>query len=128
MQTTTLQEQPLTALSKIRRVRDQPGDPYELIFLDQQDHIIVPLTEWYRLRIEQGPASTRNTYLACLLPFFSFLVESGCPWNSPPERRRPVLMGFHREYLGCKIHPNRETGNIEIDLTRDTPLQESTLR
>lgn len=50
MQSTTPQEQPPTTLSKIRRVRGQPGDPYELIFLDQQDHIIVPLTEWYRLR------------------------------------------------------------------------------
>ncbi len=50
MSTTATQEQPPTTLSQIRRVRGQPGDPYELIFLDQQDRIIVPLTEWYRLR------------------------------------------------------------------------------
>jgi len=51
MPTTTSQEQHLTAtLSQIRRVRGQADDLYDLIFLDQQDRIIVPLTEWYRLR------------------------------------------------------------------------------
>jgi site-specific recombinase XerD len=128
MQTTTPQEQHLTTLSRIRRVRGQPGDPYELIFLDQQDRIIVPLTEWYRLRQAQGPASTRNTYLSCLMPFFTFLTEDGCPWNAPPERLRRALIAFHRDYLGCKIHFDRETDTVEIGLTRDTPLQESTLR
>src|SRR5215470_2318650 len=54
--------QELASRSQIRRIRGQPGDFYELIFLDQQDRIVVPLTEWYRLRIAQGPASTRNTY------------------------------------------------------------------
>ena len=73
MSTTASQKQHLTTLSQIRRVHGQPGDRYELIFHDQQDCIIVPLTEWYRLRIEQGPASTRNTYLACLMPWFTFL-------------------------------------------------------
>jgi len=69
-----IQEKPPTHLSQIRRVRGQPGDPYELIFLDQQDRIIVPLTEWYRVRIEQGPpASTRKTYLTYLMPWFTFL-------------------------------------------------------
>src|SRR5712691_6714853 len=128
MQTTTLQEQPLTALSKIRRVRDQPGDPYELIFLDQHDRIIVPLTEWYRLRIEQGPASTRNTYLACLMPWFTFLAHDGCVWNAPPEQLRRALLTFHRDCLGCKIHPQRDSDSVKIDLTRDTPLRESTLK
>ncbi len=50
MLTTASQEQHLTTLSQIRRVRGQSGDLYDLIFLDQQDQIIVPLTEWYRLR------------------------------------------------------------------------------
>jgi hypothetical protein len=54
MQTTTPQEQHLTILSRIRRVRGQPGDPYELIFLDQQDRIIVPLTEWYPCAKRKG--------------------------------------------------------------------------
>ncbi len=128
MPTIATQERPLTLLSQIRRVRGQPGDPYELIFLDQQDHIVVPLTEWYRLRIEQGPASTRNTYLACLMPWFTFLANDGCPWNAPPERLRRALLAFHRDCLGCKLHPHRETDTVEIDLTRDTPLQESTLK
>jgi hypothetical protein len=51
MSTIASQEQHLTTLSQIRRVRGQPGDFYELLFLDQQDRIIVPLTEWYRLRV-----------------------------------------------------------------------------
>src|SRR2546426_10068124 len=70
MQSVASQEQQLTGLSRIRRVHGQPSDPYELIFLDHQDHIIVPLTEWFRLRKEQGPDSTRKTYLACLQSYF----------------------------------------------------------
>jgi integrase len=128
MPTTVTQERPLRLLSQIRRVRGQPGDPYELIFLDQHDRIIVPLTEWYRLRIEQGPASTRNTYLACLMPWFTFLVKDECPWNAPPERLRRALLTFHRDCLGCKIHPQRDSDSVKIDLTRDTPLRESTLK
>lgn len=128
MLTTTPQKQPLTTLSQIRRVHGQPGDLYDLIFLDQQDRIIVPLTEWYRLRKEQGPASTRSTYLAYLMPFFTFLTKDGCPWNAPPERLRRALIAFHRDCLGCKIHPKKDSDTVEIDLTRDTPLQESTLR
>ncbi len=128
MSTTITQEQPLTTLSQIRRVHGQPGDLYELIFFDQQDRIIVPLTEWYRLRKEQGPASTRNTYLACLMPWFTFLATDGCPWNAPPEQLRRALLAFHRDWLGCKIHPHRDMETVEIDLTRETPLQESTLR
>jgi hypothetical protein len=115
-------------LSQIRRVRGQPGDRYELVFLDQHDRIIVPLTEWYRLRIEQGPASTRNTYLACLMPWFTFLVADGCPWNAPPERLRRALLAFHRDRLSCKIHPQRDSDSVKIDLTRDTPVRESTLK
>jgi site-specific recombinase XerD len=128
MHTATLKARNLTSLSPIRRVRGQPGDPYELIFLDQQDRLIVPITEWYRLRKEQGPESTRRTYLSCLLPYFTFLVDAGCPWNAPPEQVRRVLIAFHRECLACKIHPHRDTDTVAIDLTRETPLQESTLR
>jgi site-specific recombinase XerD len=128
MQTAASQEQLLTKLSQIRRVRGQPGDPYDLIFLDQQDRILVPLTEWFRVRTEQGPTSTRNTYLACLLPYFTFLAESGCAWSAPPEQLRQALIAFHRDRLGCQIHPKKELGAVEITLTRETPLQESTLR
>jgi len=128
MSTTATQEQPPTTLSQIRRVRGQPGDPYELIFLDQQDRIIVPLTEWYRLRKEQGPASTRSTYLACLMPWFTFLANDGCSWNAPPEQLRKALLAFHRDCLSCKIHPQRDSDSVKIDLTRETPLRESTLK
>ena len=128
MSTIIPQKKPLAAFSQIRRVRGQPGDCYELIFLDQQDRIIVPLTEWYRLRIEQGPASTRSTYLACLMPWFTFLTNDGCAWNAPPELLRHALLAFHRDCLGCKIHPQRDSDSVKIDLTRDTPLRESTLK
>jgi site-specific recombinase XerD len=128
VQPAALQEQPLTVLSRIRRGHGQPSDPYELIFLDHQDHIIVPLTEWYRLRKEQGPESTRKTYLACLLSYFTFLVESESPWNTPPERLRQTLMRFHRDRLKCQIRPHRDLDTVEIILTRETPLRESTLK
>ncbi len=128
MQTTASQEQQLTTLSQIRRVRGQPGDLYDLIFLDQQDRIIVPLTEWYRLRKEQGPTSTRNTYLACLQSYFTFLAENGYPWNAPPERLRQTLIAFHRDHLKCQIRPQRDTDTVEITMTRETPLRESTLK
>src|SRR5712691_6350761 len=128
MSTISAQERHLTTLSQILRIRGQAGDLYELIFLDQHDRIIVPLTEWYRLRIEQGPASTRNTYLACLMPWFTFLAHDGCVWNAPPEQLRRALITFHRDCLGCKIHPQRDSDSVKIDLTRDTPLRESTLK
>lgn len=128
MSTITPQNRQQQLLSQIRRVRGQLGDPYELIFLDQHDRIIVPLTEWYRLRIEQGPASTRNTYLACLMPWFTFLANDECSWNAPPERLRKALLAFHRDCLGCKIHPQRDSDSVKIDLTRETPLRESTLK
>ncbi len=114
--------------SQIRRVRGQPGDLYELIFLDQEDRIIVPLTEWHRLRKEQGPASTRNTYLTCLQSYFAFLAETGCSWNAPPERLRQTLIAFHRDRLKCQVRPHRDTDTVEITLTRETPLRESTLK
>ncbi len=122
------QEQQLTGLSRICRVRGQPADPYELIFLDEQDRIVVPLTEWYRLRKEQGPESTRRTYLACLQSYFTFLAESGCLWNAPPERLRQTLIAFHRDRLKCQIRLQRDTDTVEITLTRETPLRESTLK
>jgi len=64
------------SLSHIRRVAGKHDDPYETIFVNQQGLPIVPLTEWYRLRKYSGPESTRNTYLACLQPFLSYLVHS----------------------------------------------------
>jgi site-specific recombinase XerD len=128
MQTTTSPKHLLETPSQVRRVRGQPGDLYDLIFLDQQDRIIVPLTEWYRLRKEQGPTSTRNTYLACLQSYFTFLTESGCPWNAPPERLRQTLIAFHRDRLKCQIHHQRDSHTVAITLTRETPLRESTLK
>jgi site-specific recombinase XerD len=128
MQTTISSKQQLDTPSQVRRVRGQPGDLYELIFLDQQDRIIVPLTEWHRLRKDQGPLSTRNTYLACLQSYFAFLAESGCSWNAPPEQLRQTLIAFHRDRLKCQIRPQRDTNTVEIIMTRETPLRESTLK
>jgi integrase len=128
MPTATSPTQRLKMPSQVRRVRGQAGDVYELIFLDQQDRIIVPLTEWHRLRKEQGPTSTRSTYLACLQSYFAFLAESGCPWNAPPERLRQTLIAFHRDHLKCQVRPQRDTDTVEITMTRETPLRESTLK
>ena len=60
-------------MTKIRKIKGEPGTPYEVLFVDQQGHLVVALTQWYRLHTQQGPTSTRDTYLACLLPFFAFL-------------------------------------------------------
>jgi site-specific recombinase XerD len=121
-------EKHLVTLSRIRRVRGQPGDLYEVIFLDQHDRIVVPLTEWYRLRKEQGSKGTRETYLTCLLPFLTYLIEQKCPWNAPPEQLRSFLIAFHRDRLHCQIYPRKDQDTIEIALTRETPVRESTLR
>jgi integrase len=128
MPTMTEQEHCLTALTRIRRVAGTPGAPYEIIFVNHHGHPVVPLTEWYRLRKGLGPESTRNTYLACLMPFLTFLEEQACPWNAPPERLRPMLIAFHRDRLGCQIHPGKDGASIEIVPTRNTPLRPSTLR
>ncbi len=92
-------------MTKIRRIKGSPGAPYEVVFVDQQGHLLAALTEWYRVRSGQGPTSTRDTYLACLLSFFAFLSEKGCAWNAAPEQLRPVLIDFYRERLGCLIRP-----------------------
>lgn len=128
MSTVISAEHPFSALSRIQRVRCQPGDPYEVIFLDQQDRIVVPLTEWYRQRQTYGAKGTRETYLTCLLPYLSFLVEQECSWNAPPERLRPALIAFYRDHLGCQLHPRSDQGCVDVVLTRETPVCASTLR
>jgi hypothetical protein len=128
MQTATSHKQHLAPLSRVRRIHGQPGDLYEVIFVDRYDHIVVPLTEWYRLRKERGSLGTRNAYLTCLTPYLSFLIERGCPWNAPPEQLRPVLIAFHRDCLGCQIHPGEDRESMGIVPTRETPVQASTLR
>jgi integrase len=115
-------------MTTIRKIKGEPGTPYEVLFVDQQGHLIIGLTEWYRVRTQQGPVSTRNTYLACLLPFFAFLSETGCVWNAAPERLRLVLIDFYRQRLGCLVRPDRGRERVEVIPTRDTPLQESTLQ
>jgi hypothetical protein len=115
-------------MTKIRRIQGSPDAPYEVVFVDQQGHLLVALTQWYRVRSRQGPASTRDTYLACLLSFFAFLSEKGCAWNAAPEQLRPALIDFFRERLGCLIRPDRGRERIEVLPTRDTPLQERTLQ
>jgi integrase len=115
-------------MSRIRRVHYPPGAPYEVIFLDQHERIVVPLTEWYRLRKELGSLGTRTTYLTCLLPYLSFLAEQACPWNAPPEQVRPTLIAFHRDRLGCQVQPKKDQARIEVVPTKQTPVCVSTLR
>jgi hypothetical protein len=96
-------------MTKIHRIKGKQEDPYEVLFVDQHGHLLVGLTQWYRVRTSQGPASTRDTYLACLLPFFAFLAEKGCAWNAAPEQLRAVLIDFYRERLGCLIRASSRT-------------------
>ncbi|MBV9231677.1 MAG: site-specific integrase [Chloroflexi bacterium] len=115
-------------MTTIQRIKGQPGASYEVLFVDQHGHLIVALTEWYRIRSTLGPASTRDTYLSCLLPFFAFLSETGSAWNASPEQLRPVLTNFYRERFCCLVRPERGLESIAVVPTRDTPLQESTLQ
>jgi hypothetical protein len=115
-------------MTKIHRIKGKQGDPYEVLFVDQHGHLLVGLTQWYHVRTSQGPASTRDTYLACLLPFFAFLAEKGCAWNAAPEQLRTVLIDFYQERLGCLIRPDPGRECARVFSTRDTPLQESTLQ
>lgn len=121
-------ERPFSKLSHIQRIRCQPGDLYEVIFLDHQDRIVVPITEWYHQRQAYGSKGTRETYLTCLLPYLSFLIEQECPWNAPPERLRPALIAFYRDRLGCQLHPRSDQERVDVALTRETPVCASTLR
>ncbi len=115
-------------MTKIQRIKGQPGTRYEVLFVEESGRLIVALTEWYRLRSALGPTSTRDTYLSCLLPFFAFLSEKGCDWNASPEQLRPVLINFYRERFGCLVRPERGQERVAVLSTRDTPLQESTLQ
>jgi hypothetical protein len=47
MQTATSHKQHLAPLSRVRRIHGQPGDLYEVIFVDQHDHIVVVLATWH---------------------------------------------------------------------------------
>jgi hypothetical protein len=115
-------------MTKIQRIKGRPGALYEVLFVDQHGHLIVALTEWYRLRSALDPASTRDTYLSCLLPFFAFLSEKGCAWNASPEQLRPLLIDFYRERFCCLVRPESGQERVAILPTRDTLLQESTLQ
>ena len=100
-------ERPFSRPSHIQRIRCQPGDLYKVIFLDHQDRIVVPLTEWYHQRQTYGSRGTRETYLTCLLPYLSFLIEQECPWNAPPERLRPALIAFTEIVLAVSSIPEK---------------------
>jgi hypothetical protein len=115
-------------MTTIQRIKGQLGALYEVLFVDQHGHLIVALTEWHRLRSALGPMSTRDTYLSCLLPFFSFLSEKGYAWNAEPSRLRPVLIDFYRERFCCLVRPEHSQERVAILPTRDTPVQESTLQ
>jgi site-specific recombinase XerD len=115
-------------MTTIQRIKGQPGASYEVLFVDQHGHLIVALTEWYRIRSTLGLTSTRDTYLSYLLPFFAFLSEKGCAWNASPEQLRPVLTNFYRERFCCLVRPERGGERVAVLPTRDTPLQESTLQ
>jgi len=115
-------------MTTIQKIKGQPGAPYEVLFVDQHGHLIVALTEWYRIRSTFGPTSTRETYLSCLLPFFAFLSEKGYAWDASPEQLRPVLTNFYRERFCCLVRPERGGERVAVLPTRDTPLQESTLQ
>jgi len=41
-------------MTTIQRIKGQKGAPYEVLFVDQHGHLIVALTEWYRLRSTLG--------------------------------------------------------------------------
>jgi hypothetical protein len=79
-------------MTTIRKSKGEAGTLYKVLFVDQQ-----------------GPASTRDTYLACLLPFFAFLSETGCAWNAAPEQVRLTLIDFYRKRLGCLIRASSRT-------------------
>lgn len=67
MPTTISAKQRLEMPSQVRRVRGQPGDLYDLIFLDQQDRIIVPPTFVVSLA-ERTRADEHKKYVPCLPP------------------------------------------------------------
>jgi len=50
MHATHLCERSLGIMADIHRIKGKPGDQYEVLFVDQHGHLIVALTEWYRLR------------------------------------------------------------------------------
>jgi hypothetical protein len=37
-------------MTKIQRIKGQPGTRYEVLFVEESGRLIVALTEWYRLR------------------------------------------------------------------------------
>ncbi len=100
MPTATSPTQPLKMPSQVRRVRGQAGDLYELIFLDRQDRIIVPLTEWYRLPFDMGLAYAfvDGQWLQCTADaFLQVQGRSEREWELILDEWREQQRAHHRK-------------------------------
>src|SRR6266705_563858 len=106
--------------------RYPPGGPrYERLVFDADDHLIVPLNEWYHLMKGTGAARTRDTYLAVLRPWFGFMAQRGYQWNAQPEAVREYTRLFLLE-AGCALR----TGGAEgwfVQATNKSPISTSGL-
>ena len=69
MQTTPSQDQRLETLSRIRRVHGNPDDLYEVIFVDQNDQIVVPLTEVVSITERTGTSKHERNLSRLFTPF-----------------------------------------------------------
>ena len=69
--------------------------------------LVGPLDEWYRLRAGVGGASTRDTYLRVLTPFFGFLLLNNEAWGAEPALVRACTRAY-LQAIGCVLRRDRE--------------------
>src|SRR5713226_850651 len=116
------------APSRFRKIAVPPGERYELLIVDGNGRPVSHVCEWYRLRKQPGPNGTRRTYLGFLQPFFAYLLSHGHPWNAAPEHVRNAVKAFLLEDIACQVSCDTALDGYRLDLTRGSPLSQSSLR
>jgi hypothetical protein len=106
----------------VRRPKDL-SSPYTLVVVDGNGIPHLPLTVYYHELQRYLADGTAKTYLAALLPYFTYLVadswrrERQDHWDSPPDAVRESVRDFLVEQLHCKAQP-RETYQLVVQTSK----------
>lgn len=92
-----------------------PGSAHghPVLVFDPQDQLHLPLTVFAKALAGQLSAGRGRTYLAALLPFFTYLaldewqVRAGRRWDASPAVVRQAVEDYLGQRLGCTVRSHR---------------------